>query len=707
MKQRLSGVIGVLAGLLALLTNAWLAASSFLTTRIEHEISRTVAALQPVLGRPSLGPTIVQHGPVAVSLWHRTVVIPDIVVSSQGIAAGTVTIASITAHDLHRSGDTLAAARVVVRDFRFSGQLSSIAPSNAASRSQVLLPAAMIEGVSYRAPSRDAALYQVAPQTLASQTLAGMHFAGLTVKSVNIPELKASTTLQSKTLIAQTYNDIKVNAVRDGKIGVVSAGHATITTTLLGEHPQVVEINDANFADVDIGLVAGLYEGAAPPTSADDRHKTVLRYGSTGATTLYRDGAVVATCASIEVSNIGVDASRSGTAVRTLQAAQAGVGQRLSRKQEQAMQDAVVTLYENVAADWFKINALTWAPGALPVGRGQGSIASLQIHDLIDGKLARLQITGLDAIAFAETPTFSPSHDSLVVGRSTLHKLNLVELTRLPARLLTSSMKLPSAAILWPLAIRLFEGIDAEQVLITTGVQPDGIGIDQLSANWGLVIGQTPTSGQLRARFTVPQTSGFSLSNWLPTTASSRADASSHARIHANVDGRWVWREDANTLDVGPIDVALADIGSVNARVRLSNVTRMALVSRPDLLPAAIQAITLGAVDVTMQDQGLIAQMGNGPSATEQRQRTVTLVQTLVGVENRSRDLSDVAVPISGWTAIASDVGQFMARPGGRLTVSLTPTTRLSIGNLLSSGKSGGDLLRFLALQIDARAALK
>jgi hypothetical protein len=658
-------MIGIVC-LLALLVNGWIATTIWVQARIEREVSYAVSTLRSEL-------VLAAHGPVAVNLWDRSVVIPNIVLRPRGADGAVLTIGSLTAFDVSKSDGVLSARRIAITDLLASGPL----PSNPATRGHVLVPGAWIDGVSWQ--------LDTSPTT------------GFSAQSVSVPDIRSSTILQSKTIIEQTHRDITVRSVRKGKIGTVDIGQSAITASMFGENPVLVEIIDASLADIDIGLMAGLFEETALKPSDADRYKTVLRYGSTGAMTVYREGAVAATCASLELSNLAIDASRSGTAVRVLKEAQPTAGQRLSRKQEQAMQDAVVTLYENVATDWLKINGLTWAPGTLPVGRGQGSIATLQMHNLIDGKLARLLITGLDAITFPDTPTFSPAHDSLVVGRSAFHNLNLVELTRLPARLVTSSMKLPSTAILWPLAVRLFDGIDAEKVFVTTGLQRDGIGIDQLSAAWGPVIGQTPTSGQLRTTLSIPVDESPAPTSWLSRAGLGRANIS--------LDGQWEWREATKTLAFGPVNMSVAGIGSASATLQLTNVTRMALIARPDLMPAAIQAITLGPIDMTVRDQGLLMLLGKDPRFPVQRQRTVSQYQMLVGGTGDNR-LSVKATETAATPPWAS-VADFLAQPGQRLTLTITPTASVSLGSLLLSGKSGDDLIRQLATQIDARAIVK
>jgi hypothetical protein len=654
--------------LLALLLNGWLASTHWVRAGVERELAKVIIALQERVQ--------VTHGPVNVNLWDRSVAIPDIVMQPRGVGGPTVTVAGVTAFSVDRTGGTVVAGRVTINELRISGQL----PSNAASRAHYFLPTATLTGVSARVDS----------------AVSGAE--GLNVTSLHVPELKMSMILQTKTLIDQTLSKIEVGAVKDGKIGRVSVGHSAITTTLIGEAPLLLEITDGNLADLDVGLIAGLFDGIVPAASEVSRYKTVLRYGSTGAMTVYRDGAVAATCSSLELSNVAVDASRSGNAVRALKSVQPAAGQRLSRKQEQAMQDAVDTIYENVAADWLKMNGLTWAPGTLPVGRGQGSIATLQMRDLIDGKLEQLHINGLDAITFPDMPTFSPSHDSVVVGRSSFHKLNLVELTRLPARLLTSSMKLPSAAILWPLAIRLFEGIEAERVFITTGLQPEGMGIERLSAAWGPVIGQTPTSGQARGLFSLPVASSPVPINWLSSIGLSR--------VHVNFEGQWKWQEATKSLDLGLADFSIADVGSVHGKLHLANVSRLALIARPDLMPAAIQAITFGSVDLVVRDQGVLAMLGKDPTLAATAQRTMAQFTASIGRNAPSGPFikaSETAIP---GTSPANRTIQLTAQPGQRLMVTLAPIVPISIGSVLSSGKSGDDLLRMLATQIDARATM-
>jgi hypothetical protein len=654
-------MIGVLC-LLALLVNGGFAATHWVQTRIERTIDQTIAGLQPALAQAA-------HGPVVVNLWDRSVSIRDIVLRSRGAdGAAATTIASLTAFDVDSAGGVLTARKVEINGLQVWGAY----PTTPANRGHYLAPKATLERVS---------LHSNAPP-----------ISAFTAQSVSIPELKIAAILQSNTLIEQTHSNIKASSIRAGKIGIASASHSTITTSVAGDVPLSLEIIDASLADLDLGLISGVFAGAA--SSDKSGYTTALRYGSTGPMTLYRDGSVAATCASAEVSKVAIEPFKLATAIRIMKTNQPAPGQRPSRKQDLLVQDAVTAVYENVATDWVQFNGLTWVAGALPVGRGQGSIANLQMHDLIDGKIAQLLVTGLDAITFPDVPTFSPSHDSIAVGKSTLRGLNIVELTRLPTRLLTSNVKKSSGAIVWPLVVRLIEGIDVDKAFVTSGLQHDGFGIEQLSAAWGPVIGQTPTTGQLRARISLPLDSGAAENSLFSRTGLTRADIS--------FDSRWQWREATKTFDFGPIEIAMADIGSATGKLRLTNVTRMALIGRPDLMPAAIQAVTLGPFDMTVRDQGLLKRLGADPAFAAQRLQTIEQYRTLVG-GNLINTGGTTAPP---WAAFADTITLFLAQPGRRMTLALTPMMQVSLGSLVSSEKSGDDLVRHLATQIDARATV-
>ena len=670
--------------LLAVLATGFLGATHWLQTRIESEIGQALMALRPLLASAS-------HGPVAVNLWDRSVVIPDLVlIPRAATGAAATTVASISATGIFNNAGVLSASRITVKDIQSFGP--SLAFPSAMTRTEV--PAVTLEGVTLNHAA-------VTPSHSAARMAASL-IGAATAASVSIPRLKSLTVYPSASgdaaarpdapvfgTLDQEHTDIKVSAVRGGRIGVITTARAAISGTAAGATPApAAEINNSALSDLDIGIILSLFDAAASraATPAEPSGlKTVLRHGASGTMNLRLDGTIVATLASAETGTIALAPARIMAAIRTLQAAPPGPGQRATRKQELAVQDAAISLYEAVAADRLQISRLD----AAPPGHARVKLDALQMHSVQDGKIAHLSATTVDVA--------SPPHGRITAARIALQGWNLIEMIRLPQRMSSGATGGGTGGgnagqwppvVTWPLLLRLLEGIDIEKLTATALPHRPALAVAQLYASRGPVIGQTPTSGQLKARFSI------AVSGRETATA---AALSQHGLSRADIrfDGGWTWQEATKTMTFGPAEAAIADVGSVTAKLKLTNVSRLALVSRPDLMPAAIQAITLGPVELTLRDDGLVKLLGQDAT---QRLETFERVQTLVGM---------IAPPVPPLAAVEAGVARFLALPGSQLTVALTPKGPISFGSLLASGKADEELLHLLASQIDARVTAK
>jgi hypothetical protein len=663
------------ASLLAIAAICFLGVMHWVQTRAEDQIRQAFSALRPLLASAT-------HGPVVVSPWDRSVLIPDVVlIPHNAIGAAATTIASITASGIFNNAGQLSASRISVKDIQSSGP--SLADAGALTRTTV--PEVTLEGVTI-----DHAAIQSATS---AAPIAAILIGAITASSVSVPGLKSVTIFPAVVggaarpdavfgAVEQVHRDIKVNDLRAGTIGVMTTGNTAISAIIAGANPATMtaEIKDSALSDLDLGVVLSLFDAttalAATPTGGG--LKTLLRHGSSGAIIVQREGAAVARLATAEIGAIAVEPARIQAAIRTLQAPPPVPGQRATRKQEQAGQDAAMSLYENVAVDRLEINGLDVALG----GSARAKLDRLRTHDLQGGKLASLSITGLNAL--------SPTQGKITADRFGLKGWNLLEMIRLHERLGPdrSNAMQSAPAVLWPLLLRLFESVDVEQLMATGQPQGRAIVIDQFYAARGPIIGQTPASGQLKARFRIPVNgSDTSTAALLARHGVSRADI--------RLEGGWNWQETAKTLTLGPVEGAMADIGTLTAKLKLTNVSRMALISRADLMPAAIQAITLGPVEITVRDHGLVKMVGNDAAFEAEQMQAL---KHYVGM---------IDTPGSPLPSIMDGVGRFLAQPGSQLAVVFTPRQPLSIGSIVSAGQAEGELMPLLASQSDVRITAK
>jgi hypothetical protein len=480
-----------------------------------------------------------------------------------------------------------------------------------------------------------------------------------------------------------TLSRVAVGDVRHGIFGSVTAHALAVSGVLAGWSPASITagIKDVALADLDPGSLVGLLGGA---TKADPEPlKTVLRHAASGVVSIAHDGIAVST-ASTELSQVVLDAKQIQVALQKLQGATPGAGQRPTRKQDMAAAEAMAAIYGSVGVDSVRVNDFD----AVRAAGGRMQFATLQAQELRGGKLANLTISALQGALTADD---GPA-DKLVVGGLTLKGLDLADGLQLPGRLASAGTASP--ATVWPLLVRLFAGAEVENATLP-GPGDDAITIDRLHATLGPVIGQTPTSGELRLRFSMP-TSGL-------TSAGPLAMAAKHGlrRADIRIDGSWNWQEATKTMTVGPVEAAMADVGSTTARLKLTNVSRLALIARPDLLPAAIQAITFGPAELTVRDQGALRMIGSDPAFASERQQ----LQLRFG----AGDSAAGAINGAETTTLAlllNEAARFLAKPNSQLTMMLTPKVPISVGSLLSSGKSGAELMPMLARQIDARATV-
>lgn len=689
-------------GFLALVGCVLLAAQFWAQSRAETEVARLVASLQPTFARAV-------HGPVVVNIWDRSVLIPDVVLVPRGaINAAATTLASIEVRDVSRGGGLIHVGQIVIKGLQSWGGSTVVNRSTLTARFDV--PAMTLDDVTF-----DGA--------------ASTWLSAVSAKSIRSALATATATYSPIAFHVGEYGTVEhvldtvtIRDIRNGKIGVMTVGKIALVDSQTGANTTALaaEVHDAAVSDVDLTFIKTVLQAAfitpiaksaiiAAESSEANRTQTILRFASSGPVTLKRDGMTMA-LASAEVSNIGLDRARSIVALRKLRASQPTADERATRKQEQHSADARSMLQDSVTLDHVRVRDLT-VTGA----NGSGmKLAALQLNELRHSKLAHLSVADFSASALqgaAAAPTELAGRVNIgALGVQGLAVFDAVPLPYLLGRLASSlNERVVSPAALWPSIIRLFAAIQITDFVMLPGGQRDGLIVDQFHTAFGPIVGQTPTSGQLNARFSLPTTTPTgNNSNRTPLAWLTRNGTQ---RVQLRVDGTWNWQETAKILMLGPVDVAVADAGHATANLRLGNVTRLALIARPDLMPAAIQAITLGHADLTLRDLGLLGRIGDNPAIDAARWQLMARMEAQVLALSNSKRSGDTLVGTAepaapGLVDALDGFARFLANPGSKLAVTVTPVTPINIGSLLASG-FGNNLLLLLSRQIDARVTVR
>ena len=671
-------------------------------SRAEIEVARLFAALQPTFARAA-------HGPVVVNIWDRSVLIPDLVLVRHGaINAAATTVASVEVRDVSRGGGLIHAGQIVIKGLQSWG--GPIVVHRSTLTADYDVPELTLENVTF-------------------DRVASTWFGAISARSVRASQVTGSAVYSPTALsvggsgsFEHVLSTVTIGDIRNGKIGVMTAEKIALVGTQAGANTAAfaAEIHDAALSDFDLAVVTSVLQAAsmtpsAAPASAPfepsdaNGTKTIFRFVASGPVTLKRDGMTTA-LANAEWSNIGLDTGRTVVALRKLKSSQPAPGERATRKQEQLSADARSALQDSMALDHLRVRDLNVIG---PAG-WRMKLASLQLNDLRHSRLANLSVADM-SVSGPEAGSANETVDRVSVAALAVQGFSVFEASQLPDMLpghLGSGLRdeVVTSAVRWPSIIRLFTAIEVKDFAMLRAGQREGLIVDQFDTSFGPIIGQTPTSGRLKAQFSLPTpTPTGTISDAAPMTWLTRHGM---RRAYLRIDGTWNWQEAAKALLLGPVDVAVADVGHATAKLRLGNVSRQALIARPELMPAAIQAITLGPAELTLRDLGLLKGVGADAAVDAERRQFIARIRAQARALSNPKRTGETLIGTAEPAApplmdLLDGIARFLANPGRELAVTVTPITPINIASLLASRTSGTELMLMLSRQIDARASVR
>jgi hypothetical protein len=701
-----------IVSLLVLLGGCAIGGTVLVQSWVEAEIEQAFAGLRTVLAKAD-------HGTVTVNLWDRSVRIADIVLVPRDTPASpdTVTvpgagvggrIAAISASGIDSVSGVLFASRVDIDGLIWNGP--ALSDTGVSVRTEV--PHASIEDVMFR-------LSAVSSSPNVARAALSL-LSGSSAKAITVPLYKAATTepvaagdlrnIGGAATVRTTehvHRNTRIRDLQDGKIAalmidsttITTSGHANISANISadfsarGRDGLRADIKDGVITDLDLGVIVGMLDHGTGDASAG--FKRVLAQATTGRVTVHRDGDITQVDR-IVLDNVALEPAKvmaASLALRALQLPPAPPGQpqpKLSAKQEQAMLDRIAMLYEHVQVGKLQINGFDFA--AATAAPTKLKFDTFQLAEFQGGKLGQLTWRGVDLLTLTQ--------DRFAARTFELKGLNLIELIRLPGKLGPGSAP-PPPVVLWPLLLRLLNGAEIEDLVATNPQRPTPLTVDQLKAHWGQVIGQTPTTGEIKARLSLAISAG----DPEPLAALARSGIGS-AKVR--IEGSWSWHEPTKTMTVGPVEADVAGMGAIAGQLTLANVARSALIARPDFMPASIQEIAFGQIDLTVRDAGLLTMIGRDPVLNSRRQQLVDHARTVISAAAaESAGTPDATETGADAAALVDSLSQLLVRPNGRLKLTMTPKTHVTIGRLVTSGKTTGqDLALYLASQFRMRAVV-
>jgi hypothetical protein len=608
--------------------------------------------------------TRAEHGRVAVRLWDRSVEISDIVLVPRAAPNNAaIKVARIVASGIDINGPMLSASRVDVMGF----EAPSLSLQDPAIKSVVSVPDAVLDTVTLNQSA-------LATETSSARVALSL-FEAVTAQNIVVPRWTAVTTFPvpmpslgspdtpSIDRIEQTHTNTRATGIGGGKIRSVTTERAVITV-MRAPAPVTWTVEMANMAtsDLDMAALLKVAYGARGDTSG---FVSLWRKSTVGPVVIKAANVVRAGFSGMTADDVTVDPGKVGTASAAIKALQPQPGQRPTPKQQQGSIDAAVMIGEHVRLSRFEINDIDikLEPDACNVKLG-----SFQVTDLQGGKIGLIALNGLDVIAPQSTSAGCAS-GRMAAGRLAIKALNLSEMVRFPDRMeaLRAGGGQPPATVVWPMALRLLDGFEIDGMTVPNPHGSEPVFVEQLKASWGPIVGQTPASGQIKLRVATP----VSVRSLEPMAAFARQGLT---KLDGRFNGRWSWQESTKTMVLGPVELDLAGVGAASAKMFLTNVSRRALIARLDFMPAAIQEIALGPVELTVRDQGLLKMAEGDPALRSLHQQTLASIQALVN----PTDAPDIT------TALIS-MAKLMTIPDGSMTMRLTPKAPVTVGGLINA----------------------
>jgi hypothetical protein len=617
------------------------------------------------------------YGAVAVNVWDRSVKISDIVLLPKDAPADApVKIAEVNASGVNIVPGRVGFARV---DIRAIEGTVSVTNADVTTRQKIDVPSVAITGLSVPSVSGPPA----AGQSKAVQIIQGLIAASIVAPAINtnavvIPPA-ASIAVAMPTNIQQSFGNVRMDGVAAGKVAKLTAEKWALTGVIPAQGsaasgPLTFGAKDLFATGYDLSGMMALMEASQAPNAVAG-FTTLLQSAGIGATTFKIGNQVSGSLAGAMYSSLGMDVQKYAKSAKVIQSVQAA-GVRISADQQAALVDSMADLYESIQIGKFETSGVALdVAGSPPFKLGAMTIENWQV-----GTIGSVGFTGLD--------TATPQGDKVQIGRFALKGIKAREFLRVTSQLNPSLAKPGQQQPQITEVLRLFNGIEIEGLNAPNPApgQPP-FAIEAFKANWGQLVGRTPVTATITAKFATP----------IPTNVPEPYAALIRGGLtKANVrfDGKWNWQEATQTFAVGPVEFEVQDAFAASAAITVGNVSRAVVSAGPEAFTGAAQDFQLGPMAVSLRDLGLYKIAAGDPKLNAQRQDYAEGLAQLAG--------GPATEPM---TVAAQGMLKLFSAPNGRLAITVAPKTAIRIGDLVALGIAGPELADYLLPKVDIRVS--
>lgn len=625
------------------------------------------------------------HGRVSFDLWSRTITVADIAAESAAQPPVTVKIGRFTASGVRQpEAGRFAADRIEAADAEIAGTMGS-----AQTRLPFVYKAPRIEAANYTGPAGPLRkLDPAAPGDLVRFMFE--HFAAISATAITAPTVTGNMTAPGTAAAGlgdYTYSGIAMRDIRAGRIAGTTVDRVAFTATMdaAGKKEKLTgEVVELSATDFDAAATLALFD---PARAKDDKLVLAYRQMKAGAYTAAFESGLKFRIDGMTANEIGVKPSKlQFPQLMAIVEAAPPPGTTPTPDQMRELLDKVAALYEGMYFGGAEVRGL-----AMETPEGPLRLAAIRLGKFEGGKLAEFAIEGLEAQS-KQGPVYvgplAARHGSVKIDRFAFRALDVANLMRMSAQL--SATRNPSPDQLIALLL-LLDGAEIRGLTAPMKDTGQPVNIDTLSLAWGQFVGPLPT----RARVTLKMSGPVDASD--PEPFNLLADAGMREAA-VNIDLGAAWNETTRAFSVEPMTFELGSLLTAAARVSFANVAREVFSLNP--LQAAIMAaqVEAGPLEIALRDNGgielIVAQHARSNNVTREAARAAI-------VEN----VRDTGMKLAGTSAdamaIAGAVARFVERPGGTLTVKLTPKGKVPLMQLVDAMRTT-PLLALMRFQVDA-----
>lgn len=639
-----------------------------LRQRVVDQVEARFAALRTTFATA-------EHGAIEADPWNKRVSIAGVsLLPKDAKPDQAVTIGSVAASGIGRdSSGAFTAERIDITDLKMPAP--TVAGEVMAGVYQV--PALSLDKTVLRQPSQTAS-------TPAGALIRA--WQGVTAAAITVPLVKMSATVEQpvgargakmQMVIAQEQHNIRLDGIDAGRIAKLTAERMTITSRGAGNSDGDLdgEIRDVFVTGYDVGSLIDLVEPApagakvtyAPMWTESGVGKMNVKVGKLATVAL--DGATM--------KDGAVDWSLLKRSLDVIKAAQpspqAPPGQRPGNPQQQiALANAVADIYAGVRLGPFEYHGLEITVTGMPPIK----LARVAIDGLKDGVVSRFEMAGLDGR--------SPRNDRFALDRFSLKGMRIAELMRLSGRMPVALAAGAPPSQLAADMMHLIEAIEIDNLIVPDAKGGPSVTVKSLRGNWDNFVGAIPTNVD------------FSLSASTPLTAATMEPFAALVRSGTtsttfDIRGKVRWDEPSKRMTIGPVETQYKDLGSARLTADIANVSRQTLLAGAASWPSTAAELELAGFSLMIEDKGALKLAASDAALQMQRQSAIAALTT---PDPAQPPQPDEVIGLKG------KVARFLDTPGGRLTVTLAPGSKLTLGDLMGAAASPSELVALAARRL-------